>query len=45
MMRTTTTSTRQSRIEQALSILEELDFTLLKQKLQDTEEGLSWTQE
>ena len=37
------TTTKQALVEQALILLNKLDFSMLKHKLQDQEEGLGWS--
>ncbi|WP_192822779.1 hypothetical protein [Rufibacter sp. LB8] len=41
----TTTANKQALVNKALLLLEEVDFSMLKLKLQDAEEGLGWTPE
>lgn len=41
----TTTTNKHALIDKAISLLEEIDFSMLKLKLQDTEEGLGWTRD
>jgi hypothetical protein len=38
-------TSKQALIEQALQTLDTLDFSMLKMKMQDTEEGLGWSAE
>lgn len=41
----TTTMSKQNLVDQAFALLKDVDFKMLKLKLQDPEEGLGWTSE
>ncbi|WP_242919715.1 glycine-rich domain-containing protein [Pontibacter liquoris] len=42
---TTIVKNKRDLVSKALAVLSEIDFQMLKQKLQDAEEGLGWTSE